>query len=352
VRVLNQFGDESLALERADWLCVPSQKTILEEEDEPRITHIGHIPVGDIDGGNVPINGPGTGLANALGYQRPFGGWIPIHGDIPAGIHEFRVVYRLEGTPRPAVPANALDIPVVLTDMWRASDWNPGLMDCSNWTSYSSDADGWFDATEFRRLERGEGMPADCNAQLALTVWNSNDPLLPDKNGHYVIWLQWRAVAMGPIREKLVEHHVQFDNTPPNLALDLPGCGCATYRPGDMPIMVQGHIDDAHFWRYRLRIFGGNPPDAHWYNVVNYDDAGPEAANVGPTGTGAGNVDLHEVDVNDLPPPPLAPVDCCYGIRLWAEDRTIIGGFYPPSNLLPWWLGHENDQEITFEYKP
>jgi hypothetical protein len=349
-QVGNQFGEEILTVEPADLLCVPSRKTSLEEK-EPRITHVGHIAVGAIDGGNVPINGPGAGLANIFGYQRPFGRWIPIHGDIPSGVHEFRVVYRLEGNPRPGDPADALGIPVVPADMWRASDWNPALLDCSNWTPYSSDADGWFDATEFRRLEQGEGMPADCNAQLALTMWNSDNPALPDTEGHYVIWLQWRTFALGPIHEEPFDHHVQFDNEPPeNLALDIPGGACATYGPGDMPIMVQGHVDDAHFLRYRLRIFGGNPPNAHWYPSVNYDDPGPEAANVGPTGTGAGNVNLHEVDVNVLPPPPL--VECAYGIRLSAEDRTIVGGFNPPFNLLPWSLGYANDKEITFDYTP
>jgi len=117
-----------------------------------------------------------------------------------------------------------------------------------------------------------------------------------------------------------------------------------------MPIMVKAHVDDPHFWRYRLRIFGGDPPVGWNYGVVAYDDATPAAANVGPTGTGPGLVNLHEIDVNDLPAASI--VDCCYGANLWVEDRTIIGGFDPGHNLLPWYYGHEDHMQITFAYTP
>jgi hypothetical protein len=192
-------------------------------------------------------------------------------------------------------------------------------------------------------------MPDDCNPQLALTVWDSNGPAV-NTEGHYVIWLQWLTGA-GPIQEEPFDHHVQLDNKKPNnLALDIPGGACASYGPKDMPIMVRGHIDDAHFWRYRLRVFGNIPPDAHWYPRVNYDDPGSEADHVGPPGTGPGNKNLHNVDVHDLQPPPLA--DCCYGIRLRAWDRTIVGNFYPDTNSLPWHLGRWDEIEITFDYTP
>ncbi|MBC7236043.1 MAG: hypothetical protein H5T69_09385 [Chloroflexi bacterium] len=335
---------------KVDFLGLDALDIVLEapEEPEPRITHIGQVAVTDIDGGNVPVGGTGTGLATTFGYERPYGAWVPIYGDIPSGIDEYRVVYRKAGDPRPSDPATANGIPVVPGVGWRASDYNAIYNDCSGWTPYFSDANGWFDAVEFRRLEQGEGMPFDCNAQLALTVWDSTSA--PDPNGHYVVWLQWR-IGAGPIHEEPFDHHVQFDNkAPENLDMAIPGGACTEYGPTDMPIMIQAHFDDPHFWRYRLRIFGGDPPVGHWYSVVNYDDATPAAANVGPTGTGVGLVDLHEVDVNDLPAGSV--VDCCYGVRLWVEDRTIIGSFSPPFNLLPWGFGHEDDMEITFAYSP
>ena len=89
---------------------------------------------------------------------------------------------------------------------------------------------------------------------------------------------------------------------------------------------------------------------AYSYPIVAYDGAVPGALNVGPTGTGPGLVDLHTINVNDLPAASI--VDCCYGVRLWVEDRTIIGGFDPGHNLLPWYYGHEDSMEITFAYTP
>jgi len=324
-----------------------------DEVAEPRITHIGQVSVDDIDGGKVAVGGSGTGLANTFSYDRPYGGWIPIYGDIPAGIDEFRVVYRLAGTARPVDPATAPGIAVLPATNWRASDWNWFSSDCSGWTAHFSDAGGWYDAAEFRRLRQGEGMPFStvCNAQLALTVWNSADGATVNTEGHYVVWLQWRTGA-GPIQEEPFDHHVQFDNkAPENLELVIPGGACSTYGPSAMPIMVQGHVDDPHFWRYRLRIFGGNPPAGHYYPIVNYDDdPAPGALNVGPTGTGPGNVNLHEVNVSALPAGSVT--ECCYGVRLWVEDRTIVGSFSPPTNLLPWGFGFEADKEVTFAYAP
>ncbi len=351
LKTRNQFGEEGLLVTQADMLCVPSRKNT-QVAGDPMITHIGQVALANIDGGNVPINGPGTGLANIFGYERPFGRWVPIYGDITASVHEFRVVFRPAGALRPA-PGAAVGIAVVPATGWTVSDYNFGLNNCSTLTAYASDANGWFNAAEYRRIAEGEGVPFNhvCSAQLAFTVWKSDDAM-PSPDGHYVIWLQWRNAPMGPIFEEPFDHHVQLDNkAPENLSLSIPGGACATYGPADMPIMLRGHIDDAHFWRYHVRVFGGNPPDAHNYGWVNYDDAGPEAANVGPTGTiGVGDVDLRPVNVNDMPPPPL--VKCAYGVRLWAEDRTIHGGFNPGLNLLPWGLGYETAKEITFDYTP
>lgn len=351
VKTRNQFGEEELPILEADMLCLPSGKKT-QIAGIPLITHIGHISLLNINGGNVPVGGPGTGLASAFSFDRPFGRWIAVHGDITAGVHEYRIVYRQAGTPRPA-PASAVGVAVIPAVGWLSEDWTGGSCSLLPVTPVASNADGWFNAAEYRRMAEGEGVPFNhvCSNNLALTVWNSQTAI-PDTEGHYVIWLQWRNVPMGPIFEEVFDHHVQLDNkAPENLSLNIPGGACATYGAADMPIMVQGHIDDAHFWRYHFRVFGGNPPDAHNYGWVNYNDAGPEAANVGPTGTlGVGNVDLRQVDVNDMVPPPL--VKCAYGLRLRAEDRTIHGDFDPGNNLLPWGLGLESIKEITFDYTP
>lgn len=347
----NAFGEEDLRLQQADLLCVPSRKRT-QNIGDPMITHIGQMPLLAIDGGNIPAGGPGTGLANVLGFDRPFGRNIAIHGDITSGVYEYRVVYRQAGTPRPA-PVSAVGISVISSVNWLSEDWTGAGCSLAPVTPVASNADGWFNAAEYRRMAEGEGVPFNhvCSPKLALTVWNSQTAA-PSTEGHYVIWLQWRNAPMGPIFEEPFDHHIQLDNeNPKNLSLSIPGGACATYGNADMPIMLQGHFDDAHFWRYHVRIFGGNPPDSYNYGWVNYNAASPEAANVDATGTtGTGDVDLRKVDVNDLNA--ASVVECAYGVRLIAEDRTIRGGFIPGLNLLPWGFGLESTKEITFDYTP
>lgn len=321
----------------AKFLGLDALSTRLEpvEDDKPHITEIGHIPTGDINGGAVPVGGPGTGLATLTGYQRPFGKWVAIHGSIPSSIYEFRVVYRPVGTSRPITPTEAIGIAVVPGDLWQPDRWDG--TSCGNIkVAHFSDADGWFNAANYLLL-KGD----ICSVNLALTVWDSDG--LTNDDDHYVIWLQWRETSVGPVIEEPFDHHVQLDNTKPqNMGLDIPGGACTGFTSVTMPITPTGRFDDPHFWRYHLRIFGGNPPDAHSYSIVTYD-SDPD---VGPTGTSGSYVDLHPVDVNMLS----SVVDCCYGVRLWVEDRTIIGSFYPEIDLLPWGLGHENLIEITFDY--
>jgi hypothetical protein len=304
-----------------------------EQVDVPFITDIGHVATGDINGGTVPIGDPGTGLGNVTGYDRPFGNWVTIHGNIPAATYEFRVVYREAGTARPVDPSTATNVPTPAD--WH-SDKQFGFFCGIVWIPRTSTTDGWFNAADYLDLKTDP-----CSADTALTVWYS--PNAPDPDGHYVVWLQWRTLADPlTIVEEAVDHHVQFDNTAPKiLGLDIPGGACTDYVTTNMPITPTASFTDTHFWRYRLRIFGGDPPDAHNYSIVPYD-ADPD---VGPTGT-SGYADLHPVDVNDLS----SVVDCCYGIRLWVEDRTIIGSFVEEKDQTPWGFGFEDALEITFSY--
>lgn len=159
------------------------------QDDQPHITDIGLISTGDINGGAVAVGGPGTGLATLSGYQRPFGSWVPIHGSIPSSIYEFRVVYRPVGTSRPITPTDAIGIPVVPGEMWQPDLWDGTA--CGNIkVLHASDAYGWFDAADYLLLKGHI-----CSANLALTVWESDDLANPD--GHYVIWLQWRETSVG-----------------------------------------------------------------------------------------------------------------------------------------------------------
>jgi hypothetical protein len=308
--------------------------------DKPFITHISNKPTGDIDGGTVPEGNPGTGLVTYLGYERPFGGAVPIRGYIPTSTYEFRVVYRPAGTTRPITPTDAIGIAVVTGDGWQA-DLLDSSLNCGNiWVPHSSDADGWFNTAAYLSLR------ADfCSNDLDLTVWDSTN--VPNPDGHYVIWLQWRDTALGPVQEEAFDHHVQFDNTAPVIGgFDIPGGACTGYSATSMPITPTALFTDTYFLFYHLRIFGGDPPSAWSYPAVYY----PFDPDVVSTGSNGVYAPLHPVDVSDLPPTSI--VDCCYGIRLWVEDRAIIGTFHSSIDDVQYEYGHQDLLEITFRYTP
>ncbi|NOZ27176.1 MAG: hypothetical protein GXP39_03865 [Chloroflexi bacterium] len=316
------------------------------EEPEPIITLIGNKSVWDIDGGFVPIGSGGTGLywqglstGSPTPPRRPFGWYIPIDGYLSDDIVEFRVAFRKAGDPAPA-PGTA---PGIETH-WRTWEWYATPPYCRPTGTFDSAPNGWFDAATYRFLRAGGG---GCpNGGLVLAVWDTlNDPNVSDKDGHYVIWLEWRTAPAGPIYREPVDHHVQMDNTRPKidkLELRTPDgtvvqpCGGAP--AGTHVLQVFGEFSDEYFLGYRLRTRGGNPPASKYYPSSTgwhqYWDGAPYATNLDQNGTTpAGLQYLRDIDMNDLG---ASFVECCYVLDLWISDAAIRHNF----NRFYAWPGH------------
>ncbi len=313
---------------KAKFLGLDALSIVVKIELKAQITHFNQVSVSDI---NV------SGLAYSI--QQPFGQWIQIHGYIPIDVDEYRVVY-CDAAHWPCTPSQIDGIEVTAAQNWnvKADDGSGG---CSANRHWYSDADGWFNAAEYRTLR-------NCTSDLPLTMWNS--ATAPNKDGLYIVWLQFRRGGV-EFREPF-NHYIQLDNTPPQNLAVAPKVGtlCGEFGPTDMPMMVQGHFDDTHFWHYRLVLYGGNPVGIKFYSRINhYDDP---MDNVGPTGTGSGMVDLHEINVNDLPAASID--DCAYAVRLDTWDRTIRGyDFDPPNDDRPIWTGGWYSWlPFTFDYTP
>ncbi|MCD6289802.1 MAG: hypothetical protein J7M34_04805 [Anaerolineae bacterium] len=307
------------------------------EEPEPMITLIGNRSVWDIDGGFVSIGSGGTGVywsglssGSPTPPRRPFGWYVPIDGYLSDDIVEFRVAFRDVSDPVPT-PGTA---PGIQTH-WRTWEWYMTPPYCRPTGTFDPDSDGWFNAATYRSLRSGAG---GCpNGGLVLAVWDTlNDPNVLDKDGHYVIWLEWRTAPSGPIFREPVDHHVQLDNTRPKinkLELRTPSgtvvqpCGGAP--AGTHVLQVFGDFHDDYFLGYRLRVRGGNPPNSAYYpgsaTWHQYWDGAPYATNLGELGTTPSGLQyLRDIDMEDLGD---SFVECCYVLDLWVSDAAIRHNF-------------------------
>ncbi len=297
----------------------------------PQITHFNRVKYTEIDNNGL-----------AFVDKQPFGNWIQIDGHIPNDVDQFRVVFCIASS-WPCSPVAVQGIPVTSSQNWHVLD-KDGFGGCSgdrHW--YSLDADGWYDAAEYRKLR-------DCNPSLPLTMWKSQSA--PDPDGLCIVWLEYRKGAVES-REP-VNHYIQLDNKKPEDLLVEPKTGsiCGQFGPGDMPLMVKGRFYDKHVYWYQLSISGGNPWASKGYSKVYHYTSLTD--NVGPTGTIPGPptmVDLHEVDINHLPPASID--DCAYTVGLWVYDRTIRGGFTPATDYrVVYGNGWHSYIAFTFDYTP
>ena len=216
---------------------------------------------------------------------------------------------------------------------------------CATDVPWFSDSDGWYDAVRYREL-----LP--CNP-LILTNWNT----LGMGDGLYRVWLEYERG--GIVEREPVDHFVRVDNTNPKFEnLEIPNGTCPLYGDIDMNvtdslgtgILVRGQFNDTHFWKYRLRI-GGDLYGYHYYNMINYYDPIPEAANLDDTGTMPDGtlVDLHRVSVHDLV---TNPMKCAYSTDLLLWDRTVVGAFYEDPYGIGGYFKSYVVEPIYFSYVP
>ncbi len=331
---------------KADFLGLDAFWAPVEPSNPPQDPNIqtmcGDRPVADFDGGIVPPGGSGSGLYKTnlstsppgTPPRRPCGEYVPIDGYLPAGtVNKFRVAYRSSGSSVPAVGTAA----GIRTDWVLYEWWGWPFNACLPTGTLSTDSDGWMDASDY--LGAKDGTLTGCaNSGLRLAVWDTNNHLMgpPDPNGHYVLWLEWEDSSSTLHREPM-EHHLQLDNTLPQInALALrytdssgvtqpvPPCGGAS--AGTHLFQVYGDFHDDYYWGYKLRVRGGNPPNAAHYGWHNYYDGSPPVANTNLTGTTPLStlVYLRDIDMHDLG---ASFVDCCYDLDLWVRDAAIRHSF-------------------------
>lgn len=315
--------------------------------DRPELQEMCGETAWDFDGGVVAVDAAGTGLFYT-GYsigspqdpRRPCGWYVPFHGFLPDGIAEFRVAYRAAGVADPG--AGVAD--GVFTK-WRIKTRDGLACNYSAGVTLESDNDGWFDAFLWKGYFDGS-LTGNCqNNDLKLAVWDTNNERgwtnpPPDKDGHYIVWLEWRLVPAGPAVREPVDHHVQLDNTRPEIndlrltymdgvtEVDVNACG---ETEGVSEFKVYGDFYDKYFYGYRVRVRGGSPPGSVHYPSPaatwhKYWDATPEVANIDSTGTTplATTVFLLEIDMYDFGK---KFTDCCYVLDLWARDAAIRHNF-------------------------
>ena len=309
----------------------------------------------DFDGGVVLPGGGGTGLYRANSAisppgappRRPCGEYVPIDGFLPAtGVNRFRVAYRPAADPRPAAGAAK-----GVQTHWRSrSGYGWPINNCLLASDQNTNSDGWMPAATYLGAKSGT-LTGCANSGMRLAVWDTNNlmglgPTTPaEKNGHYVLWLEWED-AGGILHQEPVEHHLQLDNTLPEIApypaglqVFLPGSttpvpACGQAPTGKSAFEVWGQFSDLYYWNFSLGVRGGSPPAAVGYGPHNYydpTDGPPGLKNTNATGTTPGGTTVHLRDINLALPWPdglgTSFKRCCYVLDLWVSDAAIRHAF-------------------------
>lgn len=330
-------------------------------ELQPVITTMCERDVNNFNGGLVAAGDSGsyTGLWRA-NYstlppgedpRRPCGLSVPIDGprEPLQTMDRFRVAYRPAGAPVPApgtapaiqtrwyLPVGHYQFVFPIGLMWVCPE-----VDTSNPSTYQileTDANGWMDASDF--LDAESGLLTGCTPpELRLAVWNSasvppSDPAF-DPDGHYIIWMEWDD---GSLHRESVDHHLQLDNTAPEIPaypnglqirlMDgttvIPACGEIL---GATEFQVWGQFFDEHYWYFTLELYGGDPPMS-WSAIHRYYDPTDGTLgikNTNETGTSPTGqlVHLRNIDMTELSD----PVDpCCYLLMMRVYDAAILHSF-------------------------
>lgn len=307
---------------------------------DPNIQDMCGRPVGLFDGGIVSPGGSGTGLF----YEdypepprRPCGAIVPIEGFLPeTGVKRFRVAYREAGAPIPAIG----DAPGIRSK-WKYEEWTG--TECKYiGSTLEADGDGWIDAQKYLQVK----YQGCTNGHIRLAAWDTANQVGMaggiDRDGHYVIWLEWEDKD-GNLHREPYEHHIQLDNTRPRIA-DLDGDGVGDLKleiptgegvPSVMgacgkakeidELKVKSAFEDKYYLGFRLDLYGGNPPAHESYGPHNYYDPNDGTPGVKNT-DGGGTLDftslnyLRKINMNDLGK---SFVECCYSLHLRVKDAAI-----------------------------
>lgn len=317
-----------------------------------------HRSVGEFDGGLSPIDGGGTGL-----YQGPYGGsdnfngpvndpalhdprgqpcgsYVPVDGFVPhdGSVDSFRVAYR----PYPDPYSSTGTYPGIRTK-WKLSVWNGTYCTTNNsQLSLETDADGWMDASDWFAAKAGDPPYQGCTNTLLMAVWDTNNNQLwgwnpPNKDGHYILWLEWIDTAGTKHREP-VEHHLQLDNTWPSIAPYPHGLqvyvnnpdgsrgtqilGCGSETSGATQFQIWGRFYDAYYSRFSVGITGGGPPTTS-ASFGTYKWWMPSVSTINQRGTTPTGTTVHLRNVDFSTTLGTSFTRCCYDLNLTVWEATI-----------------------------
>jgi hypothetical protein len=204
------------------------------------------------------------------------------------------------------------------------------------------------------------------NSGLRLAVWDTAALPPANRNGHFIVWLEWETNG-GTMTRDPFEYHVQLDNEAPDLppypdALQVkladgsgkvvPACGEAPEGASKFEAWAQ--FDDPYYWYFTLTVQGGLPPVSHTFARVPADvtheyfetpDGPPGLDNTDDTGTTPGGVLVHLRDI-DMTALGASFQRCCYLLRLWVYDAAILHGFngFAANPTIP----HRTQAFVTF----
>lgn len=305
--------------------------------------------------------------------RRPCGAFVPVDGTLTPtmDVKRFRIAYRPAATAPPAWGT----APGIRTE-WKLRSPDSITLLCSsapaNIVPFTTDgsAQEWMNAKDYLDAKIGMlgGISNGCaNSGLRLAVWKTAELPPADKNGHFIVWLEWETNGGALVRDPF-EYHVQLDNEAPFLppypnALQVKladGSGKVVPACGEAPtdasrFEVWGQFDDPFYWYFTLTVQGGLPPASATFRRTGTDttheyfeipDGPPGLKNTNDTGTTPDGLLVHLRDI-DMTALGSSFKRCCYLLRLWVYDAAILHSFngFAANPTIP----HRTQAFVTFE---
>jgi hypothetical protein len=300
------------------------------------ITHIWRVATTQLSPeGKAPNNLLGDATPPTV-KDRPFGGWLEIHGNLPpatAGFDPADYDYRLEYK-RPA----GTWAEILTPDYAHPTDVNwiwelPAASPPGSTIVYRSDSEGWIDLGDFWKTDD----------KTALGAWRSQE--LGDGPTALRIALRQKggagAVVYSPEVPVYLDNHAPHDGTSqPDIRFSSAIADPCAIPPSDRTLTIEGEVRDEHFYYFALDWYANVPG---WANIaVSYHDQG-----------------LSHLDGSGTLPPGSYPVvgtvtiptgiECGY-VRMRAQDRTIVGEFHPSPPGLADDLDIEHDAWESYDW--
>ena len=217
------------------------------------------------------------------------------------------------------------------------------------------------------------------NNNLHMAVWDTTSDQgtgwgPSNKDGHYVLWLEWKIGTSTTVYREQYDHHLQLDNTPPTIAAYPDGLkvyvnnlnntqgplspraalkrptptncksGASSTMPTTRDSVCRRPAGTRRGVPASARTSGGIPDDG---TVIP-----PPIKNTNSTGTTSPSTPVHLRDINMATALGAHFTQCCYDLTLRVWDAAILHSF-SPWNVGAYEQGpHYASQFITFSAGP